>query len=112
MKIFPIDSNRIGTLQFLNAGIKYGDKAKTVQKTNHEEVPMWEIEVLRRPESGKSEVEQIVVPAAKCPDFDTMTPLAFENLRARPWDMGGGNTGVTISADSVSDAETGELFNG
>lgn len=109
--LIPVDSSRLPDLNFLSTSAKTDFNTK-IQEQNDAGTPLWTVKVIAEG-TFDDDILKITVPANEAPKFQRVAPVVFENLIANHWsNKKNGSTGVSYSADSVSDADTGELFNG
>lgn len=101
MQFIPVDQSRLG--EVVGLSVSADTDQEGTQKENRDGVPTWRIEVLIRPDQGKSSVEQIKVAHPSEPLVIPMTGLRFEGLTAISWQMGT-RAGVSLRADAFEEA--------
>ncbi|GEO97579.1 hypothetical protein [Kocuria turfanensis] len=107
MRTIPVDVQQLGPLQFIAVTAKHRDG---VQTTTQEGTPLWKVQILlTAPGDDKASLEEISVPAHQEPQITPMTPVMFQDLRARAWSMNtasGQRSGVSFSAAAVAPVRT------
>ncbi len=122
MKSIPVNTS---DLTFMVVVIEAKSNREGVQSLRRLEdgtmVPQWRIQAVVSGHSGKPEMIEVTVAGKVEPSFPAGTPVQFERLVARPWDMANVNRegtdvekrqGLSFSAEMVRAATVKPSTNG